>query len=155
MQSLSTKSLNIAFISLVAFALLYWSYRYLNKPKPLPNDPKNMVTLKLETTNCSLMFDSTEISESDAKVVFALLQKVGIYSARVRNAKAIFFKGEGNVYSIMLFVSKKALYSSDADSIAKDMLKELKLNYKNRKYQFFLSADSAGTTLFPRKIQLE
>jgi len=101
------------------------------------------------------MYDTTEIVESDARVVFALLQKYGIYSPGVRNARAVFFKEKEKTYSLLLFASKKAMTSPSAESMAKEILRELKSNYMDRKFYFLITADSSGSSMWPKKIQLD
>ncbi len=103
----------------------------------------------------TMLYDSTQMSKSDAFVIVALLQREGIWSPRVRNANAIFAINNQNVYWINLFVEARALTNAAADSILKDILYELKAVYPERKYEFELSAIDSTFSLITKEIKIQ
>jgi hypothetical protein len=103
----------------------------------------------------TMLYDSTQMSKSDAFVMVALLQREGIWSPRVRNANAIFAINNQNVYWINLFVEERALTNATADSILKDILYELKAVYPERRYEFELSAIDSTFSLITKEIKIQ
>ena len=93
-----------------------------------------------------MYYDSSAISQSDAKVAGAILEQVGYFNARNSKLDAAFYRKE-NRYTIAVVVNQ-TLYSQkrrEVDPILMKALKELQDSYANRDYQFqLLAVDSTG-----------
>lgn len=103
----------------------------------------------------TMLYDSTQLSKSDAYVIVALLEREGIWSPRVRNANAIFAINNKNVYWINLFVEARALSSSVGDSILKNILYDLKSVYPERQYEFELMAIDSTFSVITKEIKIQ
>ena len=111
-----------------------------------------IVTMNSKNT---MLYDSTQLSKSDAYVIVALLEREGIWSPRVRNANAIFAINNKNVYWINLFVEARALSSSVGDSILKNILYDLKSVYPERQYEFELMAIDSTFSVITKEIKIQ
>jgi len=52
--------------------------------------------IQTEYTGCKVYYDSTAISQSDARVAGAILEKVGYFNLKNPDLDALFYKQEGN-----------------------------------------------------------
>jgi hypothetical protein len=111
-----------------------------------------IVTLDSKNT---MLYDSTQLSKSDAYVIVALLEREGIWSPRVWNANAIFAINNKDVYWINLFVEARALSSAVGDSILKNILYDLKSVYPERQYEFELMSIDSTFSVITKEIKIE
>jgi hypothetical protein len=132
-------------IIIVIFGLLgYGLYSYLLKHQQVA---KRYATLGSTNSKGSITFDSTMISESDAKIAYVVLEKVEYFSPYESNRKAFFDVDSNKVYSIHLFVGKKAIDNPFLlDTLGKSLV-ELKSYFPNRQYQFILATFDSTTQL--------
>ena len=101
----------------------------------------------MEYSGCTLYYDSTAISRSDAKAAGAILEMVGYFnSAQSEFVDALFYK-QKEKYVIAFGVNEEALSNRHIESDLKKALGELQKTYGTRRYQFrLLAMDSTGIT---------
>ena len=133
----------------VAGILWYGVLGYLNK---FQHETKRYVTLSSGRSKGLLSFDSTAVSESDAKIAYIILEKVEYFSPYESDREAIFDIDSNKVYSIRLFVGKKAIDNPFLlDTLGKSLVK-LKSYFPSRQYQFILATFDSTTQLERRRV---
>jgi hypothetical protein len=100
--------------------------------------------IQMEFSGCKVYYDSTAISQSDARVAGAILEKVGYFNPTNPDLDALFYKQDGK-HIIAFGVGEKAFSNEQIEGTLKEALKDLQKAYGNRKYQFrLLAMDSIG-----------
>ncbi|MCX6122179.1 MAG: hypothetical protein NTX44_11255 [Ignavibacteriales bacterium] len=147
------KSINRKYLFFVIFALLYGASAYLlSQSKTIP---ERYTKISNNRSKCTLTYDSTTISESDAKVAYTILENIHYFTPRVPTAQAIFFRDSNNVYTFECFVSRTKFEKTYVDSGFVGGLQELQTNYRNRKYQFHIFTVDSKDSILTRTIKLK
>ncbi len=148
---MTSRRLLYTILALFAPTLLFAQYRQQAKG----DSEERYAKIVTKDTQCTMLYDSTEVSKSDAFVIVALLEKEGIWSPRVQNARAIFAITNQNVYSVDLFVSPRAISNPMADSIFENVLYELVTVYPERRYEFKLMALDSTFKLLTKVVKVQ
>ena len=95
--------------------------------------------VEAEYSRCKVYFDSTTVTEPDAKVVGVILESVGYFSPNSPGQEALFYREKGT-YIIAIAVPELALTDHSVDDILQKALAGLHQAYSARKYRFRLLA---------------
>jgi hypothetical protein len=147
------KSINKSFLFFIVFALLFGGNGFLLSQSKVNSE--KFTKISNNRSKGTLTYDSTAISESDAKVAYTILENIHYFTPRVPTAQAIFFKDSNNVYSFECFVSQTKFDKAYVDSGFVGGLKELQSNYRNRKYQFHIFTVDSKDSILSRTIKLK
>jgi len=146
------KAAGIGFLAMIVFSIYVIIMSSLVPKYISPLIPKNISPLphfkagivQMEYSGCKVYYDSTVISQSDAQVAGAVLEKVGYFTPSANELGAVFYK-MSDKYTIAFAVNNKMFSNIVATLIFENALEELKETYGNRKYQFrLLDVDSTG-----------
>ena len=148
---MTPRRLQYAAFVLLAPSVLFAQYR----PQAKGDSTERYAKIVTKDTKCTMLYDSTEMTKSDAFVIVTILEREGIWSPRVQDARAVFAITNQNVYSVNLFVSPKALSNPVADSILENVLNELKSVYPERRYEFQLMALDSTFNLLTRVVRIK
>jgi len=139
------KAAGVAVLSLIpvlVYATVLSMTLFQIKQPDLPNFEPALV--QGEHSGCQVFYDSTALSQSDAKVTAAILEKVGYFTHQTPDMQAIFYKSEGE-YVIAFTVPMTALSNQEIRAILAKAAKELESVYSQRKYHFrLLGMDNDG-----------
>jgi len=146
------KAAGIGFVAMIVFSIYVIIMSSLVPKYISPLIPKNISPLphfkagivQMEYSGCKVYYDSSVISQSDAQVAGAVLEKVGYFTPSANELGAVFYK-TSDKYTIAFAVKEKMFSNLIATIILENALEELKETYGDRKYQFrLLDGDSTG-----------
>ena len=148
---------NAAGIGLVgAIVLLVYAFCIVWAATPSISEIPQFVQseVRMEYSGCKVCYDSTAVSQSDAKVAGAILEKVGYFNPRMHELDALFYQKEGR-HVIAFGVDEAALSDRHIEKDLNEALKELQKAYSNRKYQIRLLAMDSTGIVDEKFVQLE
>lgn len=138
------KATGIGFVSLVIL-LLYIFLLALIMTKNIEAIPEFEVSVvQMEKSGCIVYYDSTVISQTEARVAGAILEKVGYFEPHSIDVNALFYKMKDK-YTVAVAVDESVFSDAHLERILKYALQELQTTYKDRRCQLrLLSTDPNG-----------
>ena len=114
------------------------SYLIAQDKYPTPTIfPHSYVTM--EHSRCQILFDSCNVTHSDARTVGSLLEKMNYFKYdSVYKPQALFYKSDG-IYRISIFFYSEGELEEKTVTALKSVLRALKKIYSDRKYNFDVS----------------
>jgi hypothetical protein len=134
----------IAMLVVVAYVFIIF---LITEPpvKTFSGIPKfNRAAVQMDYSGCKIYYDSSAISESDARIAGSILETVGYFSPHNSKLDALFYKKNGQ--HTIVFLVDHSLYlknRKEVDPIFTKALRELQDAYTNRNYQFQILAFDA------------
>ena len=145
------KSILIVFVSIAGILLVYGMYSILSD---ILYPSGKLSRLDNSETMIDFTYDTKKIPEQDARIAYAVLQKLGYYSTPGRTARAHFTVDAHNVYTIVLIVPKSTLNDRSTEYRLREALKELKSTFPARTYQFQICAVDKKGAVMSKTIKL-
>ncbi len=135
----------VSVISTLIFVAYAFAIAILISPPAVAELPQfPAAAVHLEYSRGLVYYDSTALSEGDAKAVAAMLQKVGYFDSITDTLDALFYK-QGDDYVVAFFVIESALSNKRIEKTLKQAVVELHQLYPNRKYVFRMLAMDADS----------
>ncbi|HTY38986.1 MAG TPA: hypothetical protein VMH23_17850 [Bacteroidota bacterium] len=125
----------LAMIILMSYMLFLSVVVFPSEAIELPTFQSSLI--ETENSHCRVYYDSSALTQADARVVGASLEKMGYFSVPDTEREAVFYRDK-NDYLIAISVDERAFSDRNAGAILALTLSELHDRYVDRRYRFRL-----------------
>jgi hypothetical protein len=140
------KAAGVGLLSLAVYLGYAVVMAYAMSPHIAPIPPIPSTSVRMDYSGCAVYYDTSAISSSDAKVVGAILEKIGYFDPRTPENDALFYRLDGE-YVVAFGIEPQGLHNPEVEKEINGALNELHGSYSDRRYCFrLLAMDSTGIT---------